>query len=327
VSDVRRLTDVVAVGEALVDLVAPDALDLASAARFIRAPGGAPANVACAVARLGGRSAFVGAVGDDPFGGMLRQTLRHFGVELDGLRVLPEARTTMALVASGGSGPPDFVFYRGADAALSADDVAEDAIADAAFVHVSSMALLAEPARGATLRAIELARGYGARVSLDPNIRLSSWPSAEAARAALQPVIAAADVLKVNCDEAEILTGEAKAESALESLGRADALAIVTLGEEGCLWRRGADRGRVSGFPVNVVETTGAGDAFAGALLFQLARHQEAFERLAVDELEDCLQFASSAAAITCTAPGAMAALPTHDQVVALLHTRPARHP
>lgn len=317
--DVRRPLDVVAVGEALVDLVDPNAAHLSSATRFIRAPGGTPANTACAVARLGGRSALLGAVGTDALGAMLRHTLRSFGVDLTGLRML-DRRTSLALAATGGD-VPDFVFYRDADAALTPDDIPADLVASARFVHVSSMALLAEPARSATLRAVELARRHGRSVSLDPNIRLSSWPSAAAARAALEPVIALADVVKVNADEARILTGGEEAETAIQSLGHSHALVIVTLGSHGCIWRRGNNSGRVAGFPVDVVETTGAGDAFAGALLYQLSRQEHDLAEIPVPALEDSLRFACAAAAITCTAPGAMTALPTCKQVMALLRS------
>lgn len=313
----RRPIDVVAVGEALVDLVDPEALDLRSASRFVRAPGGAPANVACAVARLGGRSAFVGAVGSDALGSLLRDTFGGFRVDLAGLKVV-DRRTSLALAATGGD-VPDFVFYRDADAALTPDDLSGDMIASAAFVHVSSMALLTDPARSATLRAIQLAQRIGTSVSLDPNIRLSSWPSMDAARSALEPVIALADVLKVNASEAEILTGERDAERALQSLGRRDALAVITLGSDGCIWRRGRERGRMPGFAVEVVETTGAGDAFAGALLYRLSRRSGDLAETPIEAVEDSFRFASAAAAITCTAPGAMTALPTYEQVMALL--------
>lgn len=312
-----RPIDVVAVGEALVDLIDLEAADLSSAGRFIPAPGGAPANTACAVARLGGRSALVGAVGNDALGMMLHDTLQSFGVDLSGLRLLSR-RTSLALAATGGE-TPDFVFYRDADAALAPDDIPTDLIASAFFVHVSSMALLAEPARSATLHAVELAREHGTMVSLDPNIRLASWPSAAAARQALEPVIERSDVVKVNAEESIILTGKADAESALEALGPDTALTVITLGSAGCLWRHGSDRGRAPGFQVEVVETTGAGDAFAGALLFQLARRGLDLKDLPIPALEDSLRFACAAAAITCTAPGATTALPTYEEVMVLL--------
>jgi fructokinase len=313
----RRPLDVVTVGEALVDLVAPDAADLASARRFLPAPGGAPANVAAAVARLGGHAAFVGAVGDDAFGGVLRQTLENFGVDLTGMRVV-EGRTTLALVASGGDAP-DFVFYRDADARLTPDDISPDLVARAHFVHVSSMALLEEPARSATLRAVALAHDAGTGVGFDPNIRPSLWRSLDDARRALAPVIAASDILKVSAGEAETLTGMGDPRKALHALGREDALVVITLGSEGCLWRYRSRQGEVASVPVEVVETTGAGDAFIAALLFRLSAAGGDIGALAPETLVECLRFASAAAALTCTQPGAMAALPMQEQVLALL--------
>lgn len=305
------------VGEALVDLVAPDAADLASAGRFLPAPGGAPANVAAAIARLGGHAAFVGAVGDDAFGGVLRRTLENFGVDLSAMRVV-EGHTTLALVASGGA-TPDFVFYRDSDARLTPDDIPPALVARAHFVHVSSMALLDEPARSATLHAIALAHEAGAGVGFDPNIRPSLWRSLDGARTALAPVIAASDILKVSADEAKTLTGMGDPRQSLPVLGSEDALVVITLGSEGCLWRYRDRQGEVASVPVEVVETTGAGDAFIAALLFRLSAAGGDVDALAPETLVECLRFASAAAALACTQPGAMAALPTQEQVLALL--------
>jgi sugar/nucleoside kinase (ribokinase family) len=317
---VSRPVDVLAVGEVLVDLVAPDASDLASAVNFIAAQGGAPGNVACAVARLGGRSEFVGAVGRDAFGARLRHTLSEFGVGLGRLREL-DRRTSLALAATGGQGPPDFVFYRDADAALSPDDIDRAAIAAASFVYLGSMALQAEPGRSAMFRAIDLARELGTYVSFDPNIRLRSWASADAARNALEPVTRVADVLKVDRHESEILTGETDPRNALRLLGHPEALIVITLGENGCLWRRGAYSGAVAGVAVQAVETTGAGDAFAGALLFRLTRQGQELQTIPVETLENCLRFACAAGALACTEPGAVSALPTYEQVIALIQS------
>lgn len=301
------------------DLVAADAADLGSAMDFIAVPGGAPGNVACAVARLGGRSQFVGAVGNDAFGERLRDHLRDFGAGLEGLRVLDGRRTSLALVASGGSGVPDFVFYRDTDAALCPDDIDEAAIAGASFVYLSSMALQSEPGRSAIFAAIEMARQAGTSLSFDPNIRLRSWATVDAAREVLDPVTKMVDVLKVNRHDAELLTRETDPWKALPLLGRQEALAVITLGEDGCIWRRGEDTGSVPSIPVEVIETTGAGDAFAAALLFQLTRQAHPPQDIPATELESCLRFACAAGALAATKPGATAALPTYEEVTALL--------
>lgn len=300
------------------DLVAPDAPDLQSATTFIAAPGGAPGNVACAVAHLGGRSQFIGVIGNDAFGERLRDTLHDFGAGLDGLRIL-EGRTSLALVASGGEGIPDFVFYRDADAALSPDDIDEAAVAGASFLYISSMALQAQPGRSAILKAIDLAKRHGTYICYDPNIRLRDWPSADAARMALEPVTRAADILKVNGHDALILTGVPDPAEALPLLGNPHALVVITLGKAGCLWRRGDDSGSIPGFTVKAVETTGAGDAFAAALLFQLAGEEGPLQEISTTALDAALRFACAAGALACTKPGAVSALPTYEQVTALL--------
>lgn len=315
--------DVVTVGEALVDLVAPDALDLVHASSFVRAAGGAPANVAVAAARLGACSALVGAVGRDAFGSFLRLTLAENRVDVSWL-LETDARTTLALVAKNAGGIPDFVFYRGADAVLRAEDIPVDLIARAAYVHVSSMAVLSEPSRSATLRAIALAHEAGALVSVDPNLRPSSWPSIDAARAAITPLMEAADVLKVNDDEALLLTESGDLTTAIQQLARPDRLTVITAGAEGCMFRWQGEAGRASAPTVEVIETTGAGDAFVGALLAELSRRgpgRESFSALSSEHIEEILTVACAAGALACTRVGAMAALPTRPEVERLLHT------
>jgi fructokinase len=305
------------VGEVLVDLVAPDAGTLEEAQRFLRTAGGAPANVAAAVARLGGRSSLAGAVGDDPFGVFLRQTLEGYGVDTTALRVTKE-RTTLAFVARNRGGIPDFVFYRGADAAYSTTDLPLDLLARSRFVYLSSMALMSEPSRGATLRAAEEARAHDVLIAVDPNLRPSSWPSLQSMRAAVRPLLQAADILKINLDESRVLVGEGDLEHALPHLGREDALTVVTLGGEGCRWYRRRATGSVPAPQVEVQDTTGAGDAFMGALLAELARLDvtaASFEALGIADLERSLRFACAAAAVSCTRTGAMASLPTRDDV------------
>lgn len=313
--------DVLTIGEALVDLIAPDAETLEEADRFLRAAGGAPANVAVAVARLGGRSAVAGAVGNDPFGQFLRATLAENGVNLSALRVVPQ-RTTVAFVARNRGGIPDFVFYRGSDAAYSPEDLPLDLLSESRFVHVSSMALMSEPSRTATLRAVEEARSRGALVSVDPNLRPTSWPSLADARNAIGPLLELADIVKVNDDEARLLTNEARLDGAGPRVGRDDSLRVVTLGEEGCRWWWRGESGAVNAPRVSVEDTTGAGDAFVGALLAELSRldHRgETFRDLPVSELERCLRFACAAASISCSRAGAMHSLPTRSEMQSLL--------
>lgn len=312
-----RDLDVVAVGEILVDMVAPDAAHLLEARAFIPAPGGAPGNVAVAVTRLAGRSAFVGAVGKDAFGELLGGRLRDNGVDTSGLRLVRE-RTTLAFVARDSGAIPDFLFYRGADAALTPDDIPRQLIERASYLYVTSMPFLSSPAREATLEAMRLAAETGAVVTVDPNLRPTSWPSLGEALRALQPLLDGAGILKVNEEEAAHITGQRDPRAALRSLSREGRLALITRGAEGCLWSWKGRTGEVPSPPAEVVDTIGAGDAFVGALLAELSRRGYGAERFAAlghGDLTESLRFACAAASLSCTRPGAMSSLPTRDEV------------
>lgn len=313
--------DIVTVGEALVDLVAPDAHRLAGATTFHRTAGGAPANVAVAGARLGARTALISAVGRDPFGDYLRQLLHQEGVDTSAL-ALVDQRTTLAFVARNAGGIPDFVFYRGSDAVLTPDLVPEELIQRSTFLHASSMALMSEASRSATLAAVETAARRKILVSVDPNLRPSSWPSLDEARRAIAPLLRAADVLKVNDEEARLLANTHDLDEAMTVLAGKDRLLVVTLGSEGCSWRRGAESGQTLAPRVQAIETTGAGDAFVGALLAELsgpAAVAGSITALPAATLSAALRFACAAGALACTQVGAMAALPARHEVERLL--------
>lgn len=314
--------DVVAIGEVLVDFVAPEAEDLVEASVYLRAAGGAPANVAVAAARLGASAGFIGAVGKDPFGAYVKSVLAANGVDLSALQTVEE-RTTLAFVARNVGGIPDFVFYRGADTRLRAEDLPRDILGRTSFLHASSLPLLMEPSAGATMIATRLAHEAGTLVSVDPNFRPSSWPSPDAARETIGPLLLTADVLKVNEEEARVFSGATDLVEAMAVLGNEESLLIVTMGADGCLWRWKGETGHVPAPTVEVVDTTGAGDAFVGALLTELCARGytgQRFGQLGVGELEGALRFACVAGALACTRPGAMTSLPTREEVDALLH-------
>jgi fructokinase len=313
--------DLVCVGEVLLDFIAPDAESLSEADRFVPSPGGAPANVAVAAARMGARSAFVGAVGQDPFGDYLSNILVEHGVDTTDLLHLPE-RTTLAFVARNLGGIPDFMFYRGADAALRDTDIPADLIASSGAVYLSSMALLSSGSAEATLHAAAIARRAGTLICVDPNLRPSSWPSLEVAREAIDVLIEQADVLKVNDGEARLLTGRSDLHECLEVLAGGGRLTVITLGAEGCLWRLGDRTGNVASPAVQVTDTTGAGDAFMGALLAELTREAwRGAPRLHLDteHLVRSLQVACAAGALSCSKPGAMTSLPARQDVECVL--------
>ncbi|CAH9131428.1 unnamed protein product [Cuscuta epithymum] len=312
---------IVSFGEMLIDFVpTASGVSLAEAPGFLKAPGGAPANVAIAVARLGGKAAFLGKLGDDEFGHMLAGILKENAVRADGINFDKGARTALAFVTLRADGEREFMFYRNpsADMLLTPDELNLELIRSAKVFHYGSISLIVEPCRSAHLKAMEVARNAGALLSYDPNLRLPLWPSAEEARTQIMSIWEKADVIKVSDNELEFLTGSDKIddESALSLWHPNLKLLLVTLGEKGCRYYTKNFRGSVGGFHVKTVDTTGAGDSFVGALLCKIVDDHSIIE----DEsrLKEVLRFACACGAITTTKKGAIPALPTKAEALAI---------
>ncbi len=309
---------IVCLGELLIDFVALEAgVTVGEASGFEKKPGGAPANVAVAVAKLGQPSIFIGQVGDDPFGHHLDAVLRAEGVDTRGLRFSGEARTALAFVSLAADGERSFVFYRhpSADMIMRPEDVAFELIDGQDLFHFGSLTLIHPNSTAATFAAVEYARDHGLTISYDPNLRLSLWQDQAAAREGLRSGLDFAHILKVSDEELDFL-----AYGRVESLWRDDMrLIVVTHGAGGAT---AYTRDRVidsPGFPVSAVDTTGAGDGFVAGLLVGLL--EQGFE---FDALPEILRFANAVGAISTTARGAIPALPTRAQVEAFLAAHPA---
>lgn len=314
------MPEIVTVGEALIDLT-QTAEDAAHIRRYAAFPGGAPANVAVAAARLGAKAAFIGKVGRDAFGASIRETLTRNQVDASGLYESEKDLTTLAVVSVDAAGERSFAFYRtpGADTQLTGEEAvaALEAFAEKpVFLHFGSVSLTAEPARSATLEVARRARELGVRLSYDPNYRANLWPDQETAVERMKEPLSLCHVLKVAEEELELLTGsrdlEAGTRAVYETYGTP--LIVVTLGEGGSFYRLGGSTGRVAARTVQVADTNGAGDTFLGALLSRLVRCG-GLEGLRPDRLEGELDFANRAAALTCTRPGAIPAMPVLDEV------------
>ncbi|KAI3470136.1 hypothetical protein Pfo_026799 [Paulownia fortunei] len=313
---------IVSFGEMLIDFVPTvSGVSLAEAPGFLKAPGGAPANVAIAVARLGGKAAFVGKLGDDEFGHMLAGILKDNGVSADGVNFDKGARTALAFVTLRADGEREFMFYRNpsADMLLTPNELNLELIRSAKVFHYGSISLIVEPCRSAHLKAMEEAKAAGALLSYDPNLRLPLWPSAEYAKEQIMSIWNKADVIKVSDVELEFLTGSNKIddESALSLWHPNLKLLLVTLGEKGCRYYTKNFRGAVDGYHVKTVDTTGAGDSFVGALLGKIVDDHTIIQ----DEprLKEVLKYACACGAITTTKKGAIPALPTHSEVLGVL--------
>lgn len=314
--DGQKRLEVVVLGEALVDFISlqPGAA-LIDASRFARAAGGAPANVAVGVARLGGRAGFVGKVGADVFGRFLARTLGEEGVDILHLLSEPSARTALAFVALRQDGETDFTFFGhpSADMLLEPKDIDPAYLATAKVLHIGSISLSDEPARSATLYALQLARDLGLWVSYDPNLRLPLWPDPESAREGILAGWKYADIAKLSLAEARFLSRHSEPRQAADVLwGHGLRCLVITLGPEGCFYRTDSAEGFVPGHAVRAVDTTGAGDGFAAGLLTQLV---ESDFQLDTPWLLQSLRFANAVAALTTTRRGAIAALPRRSRV------------
>lgn len=308
--------DIVSVGEVLIDMTATGRTD-SGAAIYAANPGGAPANVAVAAARLGAKTAFIGRTGPDPLGQGLKAVIAGSGVDVSGMSADPSVPTTIALVSLDEKGERDFTFLRnpGADMMLSEKDVPLELVREGKFVHFGSVSLSAEPERSATLAAVQAAREAGCLVSYDPNYRQPLWPDEQAAVAEMKAAVKRCDVLKVSDSEMMLLSGAgnlSQGSAALTEMG--PYLVLVTLGEDGVFYRMGAKTGHISGRHVTVADTNGAGDTFLGAVLCELAKLPDP-KAATSRQLEDILRFANVAASVTASRPGAIPAMPTREEV------------
>lgn len=316
--------DVTALGETLIDFTEAGVSADTGMALFARNPGGAPANVAAAVSRLGGASAFIGRVGDDMHGRFLIDTLRAIGVDTQGVQVDPDAFTTLAFVSLSPSGERAFSFARkpGADTRLTEADLPEQVLEGSRILHFGSLSLTDEPARTATHTAVRRARAAGAIIAYDPNDRPLLWRDRAQARDAMRAVLPAVDVIKLSDEETALLTDAADpAEAAARLTAQGVGCVVVTLGAQGALVRTAAD-GRtvtVPGFRAKVVDTTGAGDSFWGGFLYCLARSGKRPQALTSDEAAQFARFGNAVAALNVSGRGAIPAMPTMEAVNAKL--------
>jgi len=322
--------NVLCLGELLVDMVAnePD-VPLRYASSFRKAPGGAPANVAVGLARLGHTTAFIGKVGKDEFGLGLEEVLRGNGVDTSGLRFDPRVPTTLAFVSLDKQKVPSYTFYRnpGADIRLRPDEVEPALFRTAKVFHFGSLSLTNQPARRATWYAARLAEQYMIR-TYDPNLRLSLWSSPIQAQRYIRLGIERADVVKLNRQEMDFLTGTLDLSLGTARLARHTRLVVVTLGAEGCFYRVRDRTGHVPGFEVQVADTTGAGDGFMAGLISGLLTHvprHDMLDALSDATLTSVLTLANAVGALTSTRPGAIPALPTQAEVDAWLAQNPPR--
>ena len=277
-------------------------------------PGGAPANVAVSAARLGVEAAFVGGVGQDLFGDFILRTLGTEGVDVLAVRRCePPVRTSLAFVEIK-DGDRSFTFYRSdpaADELLAPEDITREVLSGASFVNFGSIPLIKDPVRSAIYRAVELADELEIPVAFDVNLREHLWDSVGSAREAIAPLLGRSRIVKVSDDELLPLLGTEDVEEAAEMLlKRGAALVLVSLGAEGAFYATRAFTGIIPAFKVEVVDPTGAGDAFLAASLVCLSGGEWEEERV-----REAVRRGTAAGAIACTGYGAMGTLPTKGEL------------
>ena len=316
--------ELVALGELLIDFTQAGTSPQGQAL-FERNPGGAPANVAVQAARLGVSSQLVARVGADMHGNYLLKCLADCDVDVSSVARDAQAFTTLAFVeVDEGTGERAFSFARkpGADTRLSPADLPEEALRSCRVLHVGSLSLTDEPARGATLRAIQIAKSAGALLSYDPNYRANLWPSRDAALEQMSSLLEQADMVKMNEEEARLLCQTDDPEQAARRvLEQGASLVAVTLGAQGALVATQAHAVRVPAPDCTPRDTTGAGDSFWGAILCLLirkldVRSSDDLARLDETHLREAASFACAAASLCVERPGAIPAMPNYAQVM-----------
>lgn len=315
------MADILTLGELLIDLTQNGTDELGNG-QFTAYPGGAPANVAVAAARLGADTGFTGKVGDDSFGRSLAETLRKEGVNTDGLFVSDSVPTTMAIVSVDASGEREFSFYRnpGADTQLTTEEAVSVIENDLPLIlHAGSLSMTTSPSREACEEALRFAKERGVIISYDPNYRAALWDTEENAVAMMKKLLPLADILKVSDEEMLMLTGtEDFEEGSLVLSEYGPRLVLVTLGSQGVFVRYGEYAEVVPGFRVKVADTNGAGDTFLGAMLAQIAGRSEKGDLLSgldAETLRGYLTYANKAASLTCSRHGAIPAMPTAEEM------------
>lgn len=306
--------EVTCIGEVLVDFVSTKrGTNLSDAPGFLKLAGGAPANVAVGIARLGTRSAFIGKVGDDPFGKFLQREITGHGVDASGISFDTNHRTRLAFVSISKSGDRDFEFWEKspADEWLLPADVDFKKLSRSTIVAMSSFLLIKEPSRTSFFRIAKKLRRAGTMIAFDPNVRLSLWHSPDEARKIMLKAISLSHVVRMNDEEARFLAkadGVEAAAGTLLTLG--PELVVVTLGKEGSYFRTPDHSGFMKGYEVNAVDTTGCGDGFFAGLLHGLVQSRKTVKELALSEIASLCLEANAVGALTATRGGAIPALP-----------------
>jgi len=307
-------------GELLVDLIRESSGKWFSGeASIIPHPGGAPANVAVGLSRLGLSTGFIGRTGSDAFGHALRNYLQSAGVETSFLIQDPDHQTRLALVGIDAQGERHFEFYGDtpADSAISVTDCDFNALTHSRIIHFGSLPLTNPFSRDTMKKWQKSVSENNILVSFDPNYRASLWDSDEEARTVLSTFACQSDIVKISLDEGGFLTGHSTPETIAEYfLEFRPQFIAVTLEKEGCYLSSSIAGGvTVPGFEINAIDTTGCGDAFVAGMLYSLGQENRLLKHLTTEDLRSAGEFANAMVAIVASRSGGMRSIPNLVEV------------
>lgn len=312
--------DVIALGELLIDFTMNGQSEQGNN-MFEACPGGAPCNVLALLNKMGKKTAFIGKVGKDQFGTLLRDTITEAGIDASNLMVDENVNTTLAFVHTFPDGDREFSFYRnpGADMMLTADEVNPEVVKDTKVFHFGTLSMTHEGVREATKKAVETAKANGCLVSFDPNLRPPLWSSLDLAKEQMEYGFGKCDILKISDNEIQFVSGKEDYDEGIAYLQETYniPLLLLTMGKDGSRAYYKGMRVERPGFSVKAIETTGAGDTFCGSSLNYLVDHD--FENLTEEQLGEMLTFANAAAALVTTKKGAIKAMPVKEEVLELI--------
>lgn len=320
---------IITIGEALIDFIPnKKGCSLKEVVGFERVAGGAPANVAAVVSKLGGKSNFISQLGEDAFGDYIIDELNKVNVDTSYVLRTNKANTGLAFVSLKEDGNRDFSFYRNpsADMLLNAAEIEEEDFTEGGILHFCSVSLIDAPIKEAHKKAIEFAKKHNCLISFDPNVRLPLWETPEACRKAILEFLPLANIVKISDEELEFITGISDEAKALEFLLQGDVEVIIyTKGTNGAEFITKERKVFSPSFRVQAQDTTGAGDSFIGSFLYQVAEDDNTLEslvNLSEEKIKEILTFSNATAALTVCKRGAIGALPTKEEVLALAQGR-----
>lgn len=316
----EKQLDVIAIGELLIDFTMSGESEQGNN-MFEACPGGAPCNVLAMLNKLGRKTAFLGKVGTDQFGVLLKNTLDGVGIGTSNLQMDSEVNTTLAFVHTFPDGDREFSFYRnpGADMMLTEDEVDPEFLKQTKLFHFGTLSMTHEGIRKSTKKALDIAKENGLLISFDPNLRPPLWSSLDLAKEQMEYGFQFCDILKISDNEIQFVSGKEDYDEGIQYLQEKYhiPLILLTLGKDGSRAYYKDMRVERGGFKMNTIETTGAGDTFCGSALNYVLEY--GLDNLTEERLGEMLTFANAAAALITTKKGAIRSMPEKEEVLEII--------